>query len=296
MPRVSAIVPCYNGAHFLPDALDSALAQTFADYELLVIDDGSTDNTAEVAGDYSARHPGRVRYIHQENKGLAVARNTAIAAARGDLLALLDCDDLWMPERLAEGVRVMDACPEVGLLHADIVCIDADRRPLPPLSRDERFLSGRIFEHIYTRRAHVSCPTVLFRRECVEKVGGFDPELTRLGCEDRDLWLRIARHWPFAYIPRPMAQYRITPGSMSRNREKMMKAKMYVLEKHAGASLRGRMLRREALAGVYQEMAELSTGAGEPAEARRWWLKTLATCPWRRRYATLALKSFFSSR
>lgn len=297
MVRVSVIIPCYNGAQYLPDALDSALAQTFGDFELLIVDDGSTDDTAEVAGRYIARDRERVHYLHQPNCGLAVARNTAISHARGDLLALLDCDDIWTPERLAEGIALMDARPEVGLTHANIVYVDGEKRPIrEDLVRQEQYLSGRIFEHIYTRRAHLACPTVLFRRECVERVGGFDPELTRLGCEDRDLWLRIARKYDVAYLPKALAYYRVTAGSMSRNREKMLKARLYVLDKYGEPTMHSRYLRRQALAGIYQEMALLARGAGVPGEARGWWMKSLAACPWQRRFAAPALRGLLAAR
>lgn len=291
MPRISAIIPCYNGAHFLPDALESALAQTYSDCELIVVDDGSTDATGEVAARYCERYPGRVRYIRQENQGLAAARNAAIEQSGGELLALLDCDDLWLPERLAEGVRIMDADPKAGLVHANILRVDGDLKPIGVPDRSGEKLAGRIWREIYVRRAHISCPTALFRRSCLEETGLFDTALSRLGCEDRDLWFRIARGFEVAYIPRVLAHYRVTAASMSRNPEKMLRARMHVLDKYDDGTAAFRAMRREGFAAVCEEMAAQCRAAGNRAEARSWTWKGFRSCPLQKRFAVPALKS-----
>lgn len=289
MPRVSVLVPCYNCARHLPEAIESALAQTYDDFELILVDDGSRDETFEIIERYCAQYPDRIQAIRQENQGCAAARNTAIAHARGELFALLDSDDVWLPERLAVSVAEMDRRPQVGLVHSNIIRVDENGRRLGVPERDANILSGRIFEHLYTRRAHISCPTALFRRECVERVGAFDPELSRLGCEDRDLWLRIAREYDIHYIPQVLALYRTTSGSMSHQTDRMMRAREYVLKKYDDGSPHMRRLRREASAQIYMDWAWKVAAAGDKAGARAWWWRTLTACPFRWRFVRASL-------
>src|SRR5215468_6756734 len=135
-PRVSAIVPLYNGERYLAEALDSALAQTLPEVEVIVVDDGSTDGGGAMADAYAERHPARVRVVHQSNRGLCCARNAALAVARGEYLALLDADDVWLSHHLADSVARLDRDPGVALVHADIERIDADGNSL---GRSPRF-------------------------------------------------------------------------------------------------------------------------------------------------------------
>ena len=109
MSKVSILIPSYNNAHYLPQAIDSALNQTFQDFEIIIIDDGSTDNTREIVERYLKRAPDKIRYIYQDNQGLARARNTGLRHARGEYVALLDADDVWLPARLEETVKILDA-------------------------------------------------------------------------------------------------------------------------------------------------------------------------------------------
>ena len=171
MPRVSAIVPCYNTAKYLPAALDSVIAQTYGDWEIVLVDDGSTDNTPAIAAEYKQRLGDKLQYVRQENRGLPAARNTAIRSARGEFLAILDADDIWLPERLARGVALMDADPEVALLHSRVVFMDAEGRPMLYPSQDRRRLRGKIARQIYTREIHLPCPTVLIRASVLRSVG-----------------------------------------------------------------------------------------------------------------------------
>lgn len=256
MPKVSVIVPSYNNARFLPQALESALSQTYRDFEVIIIDDGSTDDTREVVERYLKRDPGRTRYIYQDNRGLACARNAGIREARGALIALLDADDQWLPERLEETVKVIGADASVGLVHANITRVDEDGTMLETPRRDPRVLSGDIFVHIFLRDAHIACPTVLFRRECCDRVGLFDENLARLGCEDRELWLRISRQYKIGYIDKVLALYRVNDKGMSRDKGKMMKARLYVIDKFCPAGGGRQKLRKKALAKVYRDLGD----------------------------------------
>ena len=126
MPLVSVIVPVYNGERFLRAALDSALAQTFQDIEIIVVDDGSKDSSGAIADEYAARNPGKFVVIHAQNGGVVPARNAGIAVARGRYLAMLDADDEWMPHHLAASVALLEKNSSVGLVHANIERINAE--------------------------------------------------------------------------------------------------------------------------------------------------------------------------
>jgi glycosyltransferase involved in cell wall biosynthesis len=284
-PRVSVLMPACNAARWLPAALDSALAQTFTDFEVLLVDDGSTDATGAVADAYAARDP-RVRVIHQANAGLPAARNVAIAAARGDLLALLDADDEWLPEHLAQAVAALDADPALGLVHADIQRIDAAGQPLarhgPPRWRGV----ADPFAALALRREHVSCPTAVFRRRCIDVVGAFDLQFTGLGCEDRDLWLRIVERFPVRYLDRVTARYRMHAGSMSSQRGRMAAARQRLLDK-LRCSARGAPLARHIAAMIDHDLAWELQQEGRYGAALCTQLRALARRPhtpllWRR--------------
>ena len=199
---------------------------------ILVSYDGFTDNTKDIVNTYIRKYPDKIRYIWQENKGLAIVRNTGIAQSKGEYIALLDADDKWLPNRLEEGVRLLDADPSIGLVHGHVTEIDINNKEIGTSIRNPQPLSGSIFENIFLRKADIVCPTVLFRRTCCEKVGMFDENLSRLGCEDRDLWLRIAQKYKIVYINKVLAYYRVSSQSMSKNIENMTKARLYVIDKY----------------------------------------------------------------
>ena len=290
-PLISVLMPVFNGADYIAEALDSALAQDFSDFEIIVVDDGSTDASAAIAKDRatSARVP--VRLIQQPNQGLPTARNTAIAAARGRLLALLDADDIWLPEHLRLAADEFARDPALGLVHANIEFIDAAGRALSVPHR--HWARQRdAFRALALRTEHVSCPTAVFTRQAIESVGVFDPAFTGLGCEDRDLWLRIIPSSPARYIDRVTARYRVHAGSMSARQGRMHRARLLLADKVA-ATEAGKPLMRSMHA-----MIESDIGL-ELAQANRRWpavaaqLKACCRQPalaviWRRLFRSLA--------
>lgn len=182
-PKVSVILPAYNQAPFLDDAIESLLKQTFEDWELIVVDDGSMDFTREVVFDYPDP---RIHYLYQENRGLPGARNAGIDAARGDYLAFLDADDFYHPQKLALQAARLDADPQIGLTYASRIGVDQDGRPVWML----RAPADVNLEHLVLGFPF-TINDLMVRREWVEKVGGFDPAF-RLHSEDRDWYLRLA--------------------------------------------------------------------------------------------------------
>ncbi|MGH9541796.1 MAG: glycosyltransferase family 2 protein [Terriglobales bacterium] len=277
MPRVSAIVPCYNTAKYLPAALDSVIAQTYGDWEIVLVDDGSTDNTPAIAAEYKKRLGDRLQYVRQENRGLSAARNTAIRSARGEFLAILDADDIWLPERLARGVALMDADAEVALLHSGVLFMDAAGQPLFHPRQDRRRLSGRIARQIYTREIHLPCPTVLIRASVLRSVGLFDEGMR--ATEDRDLWFRIASRHKVGYVDDVLAGYRVSAGSMSSDLDRMRSAQRAFARKHYRAGSVSWSEQRRAMAGIHHEMADAQRARGHGWRALGWRLRAAVDDP-----------------
>jgi glycosyltransferase involved in cell wall biosynthesis len=276
--KVSIIIPSYNCEKYLPVALESALQQTYQDFEIVIVDDGSRDTTRQIVDKYSKDSPDKIRYIYQDNQGLAVARNTGIKAAKGQLIALLDADDVWLPDRLQEGIRIMESDQNIGLVHANITRISEEGEIIGTPKRQKQFLTGSIFEHIFLRKADIPCPTVLFRKECCNRVGLFDPNLARLGCEDRDLWLRIAQKYKIVYVDKVLALYRMRSGSMSDNRQIMMEARCYVVDKFCPNGVNVR-LRKLALARIYRDLGDELLLVSDFDTAKKQYLQSLKYAP-----------------
>lgn len=250
MARVSIVVPAYNAERYVNGTLDSVLRQTFADWEVIFVDDGSTDRTPEIVASRWADFGHRLRYIRQDNRGLPAARNTAVRNSSAQYIALLDADDIWLEKRLERSVEALDRHPEAGLAHGPVYRIDADGKVCEnPWRPPVKYLSGDIARNIYTRRAHILCPTVTFRRHCLERAGMFDETLR--ATEDRDLWFRIAQHYPVVYVDEVLAYYRVTPTAMSQNPQRMRSAQMQFLAKYRAQC--GKMAEYEALARLRRE-------------------------------------------
>ena len=251
LPLVSVVIPAYNAATTLPATLDSVLAQTYPHVEIIVVDDGSRDGTPEVL----ARYAPRVRGIRQANGGLAAARNTGLAAAQGQFIALLDADDLCEPERIGAQVAFMAARPDVVLSGTEFSCFDdngvvagrfarqyysrlggaangaaaffgeaasvnvAPWLPQPsPAQVDMPVLVGDVYRHLALGN-FIHPPTVMFRRELVERVGVFNRAIPN--CCDWEWLVRAARAGKFAFVDRPLLRYRRSMSQMSGPRHKL---------------------------------------------------------------------------
>ncbi len=265
MPTVEIILPAFNAARFLPMALDSVVAQTFADWRILLVDDGSTDETAAIAAHYAERLGPKLLYIHQENRGLPAARNTAIRHAEAEFLALLDADDVWLPQRLEASLKLFADRPEIGLSYGLIEGIDSSGRVVGRFTGRKQHPEGWIAPLIYMRTMDLPCPTVTFRRVCVEQVGLFDETLR--ATEDRDLWVRIAQHFQVACVPEVIAQYRTSPQAMTTDPERMLKAQLQFVQKHFRSPGCGVRARRVALSWIYRQRAEALAKRGRLREA-----------------------------
>jgi glycosyltransferase involved in cell wall biosynthesis len=276
IPRVSIVIPTYNGLKFLPQTIASVMAQTFQNFELLLIDDGSSDGTAEWVAQVNQaqslqaesinttdhqidRQTGhQIRFFQQQRGGVSAARNLGIQNAVGEFVAFLDADDLWVPTKLAHQVDYLTQHPQVGLVHGWIALMD-----------EAGTLTGRVLSsrpedsslaHLLTKNS-VACQTVMVRRSCFEQAGVFDAKADTV--EDWDVWMRVAKFYPIAVLPEVLAHYRQVETSLSRSHERMAPIYEYVIEKNYAfcrdelirLGLDDRTLKAKSYASAYQCLA-----------------------------------------
>lgn len=290
MAAVTAIIPCYNHGRYLADAVESALAQTYVDVEVVVVNDGSTDDTSAVA----SRFEERIRYMEHANRGLCASRNRAIGETDGEYVAFLDADDRWHPEKLARQVPLLEADEEVGLVHTDGWTFTGETVGPPIMGGvDPTTISGRLFERLLLGNP-ILVPSVVVRRRCLEEVGPFDEALG--GCGDWDLWLRVCRRWKAAYVPEPLVYYRrhAEGTSMSDDDDYMLADSLRVLEKtFADPALPGpaRSLEGRAYAELYFVFGRTALSQGRRVEARTFFAKSLRARPLAVRPARYWLKT-----
>jgi glycosyltransferase involved in cell wall biosynthesis len=276
-PRVSVVIPAYNRAELVADAIESALAQTAPDLEVIVVDDGSTDATRDVVRAYVARAPGRVRYLWQPNQGVAAARNAGAAAARGRHVAFLDSDDLWNPEKLARQLPVLEADPALGWVSAYADVVDAGGRRL--LGRKPAQPPGSTLEELVVRGT-APPSTFLVRREALAQVGGFDPRAA--GMDELDLCLRMAqRGWRTVCLEEPLIRYRRHGGGLSANPMTIHRAYVQIYERLLRAPRNGvpRAAARRRLARSHYLLGLAHLRRREPIAALRHLGRALGRAP-----------------
>jgi glycosyltransferase involved in cell wall biosynthesis len=228
MVQVSIIIPTYNHAHYLPDALNSVLAQTFNDWEAIIVDDGSTDETRSVSQQFL--EDSRIHYVYQENQGLSAARNTGIRHAHGEYLSFLDADDALEPEFLQRCLEVLTTDGSLAGVYTYTFFIDQAGNVLPRIGNQS--IPANEFRRRILQGGFFPVHAALVRADVIREVDLFDPQLTSL--EDWDLWLRVSKRYPMEYVPEPLVRYRVYPGSMSTNAERMHTNRIRVLTKHFG--------------------------------------------------------------
>ncbi|MBE9188820.1 glycosyltransferase family 2 protein [Gloeocapsopsis crepidinum LEGE 06123] len=246
MPKVSVIIPAYNAMTFLPETLDSVFSQTFIDFEVIVVNDGSSDNIKQWASEITDL---RFKLVSQENQGLSGARNTGIALTQGEYVAFLDADDLWEPTKLEKQVKSLDENPEASLVYTWTTLINAKGKPLGKILAN--YIEGDVWQEL-TKHNIVECGSVaMVRRHCFETVGNFDRNLGSY-VEDWDMWLRIAARYPFKVIKEPLVYYRDHSNNVSKNWQGMEQSYCLVIEKNlAGVSSELQHLRKQSYGFVY---------------------------------------------
>jgi len=207
-PKVSVCIASYNHAQYLPECLDSILAQTYQDLEIIIVDDGSTDGSHQILLDYQRRFPDKIHYDRHPghiNRGISITGNLVIRRTRGEYLAWIGSDDVWCPDKLEHQVALLDNDPNLGLVYSPVHFIDGSGQKLPGLfgvdiSRDPDPVARMLDQ------CHVPAMAAVIRRECVENGELFDESLIY---SDWELWVRILAHWRLGFVDRPLAMYRV---------------------------------------------------------------------------------------
>jgi len=217
-PLVSVIIPTYNRSGFVVQAVQSVLDQTYSNVETIVVDDGSTDNTHEVLRKYQDR----ISYVYQERSERSKTRNEGFRHSRGNYIAFLDSDDIWLPTKIEEQVQILKEKAAVGVVYTNVQFIDEPGNQYDgELSWDEP-IRQVLYEDLMTHNVVTgTTSSAMIRRTCLEKVGLFDESMN--ACEDLDLYRRIARYWEFYKIDLPLVKFRVHPGSTQHNCTMMAK-------------------------------------------------------------------------
>ena len=226
-PTVSIIVPTKNRAEYFAQAIQSALHQTFEDFEIVVVDSASTDNTRTIVENFKDK---RIRYIRQdEDRGQSASRNEGVKHAKGEFVAFLDDDDLWFPAKLDKQLRKILKNPNVGLVSTGRISFKDGFNVIKVF---EPFVNGKSFFSVLRKNCVGNCSTVMVRKRCFEKVGGFDENLPCV--EDHDLWIRIAKKYQVDCLKEPLAWYRVHGKNVSFDSRRIIKAKQIMFRKYAG--------------------------------------------------------------
>lgn len=249
MPIISVIIPAYNAERTLKQTIESVLKQTFSDWELIVINDGSQDATLEIVSHIS---DARVKVFSYSNAGVSASRNRGIAKATGELIAFLDADDLWTPDKLETGFQALQANPQAAVAYSWTDYIDESGQFFRAGNHVTE--TGNVYAKLLLGNFLENGSNALVRKQALTEVGGFDESLS--GPEDWEIYLRLAERYEFVIVPSPQVLYRLSPHAASSNIEKMEKENLKVIERvfsRVPESLQ--FLKSQTLANLYNYLA-----------------------------------------
>lgn len=285
-PTVSVIIPTYNRANLVDKAIKSVLNQTYQDFEIIVIDDGSTDNTEEIIRGFKDK---RIKYIkkYKKNRGSPVARNIGIKIARGEYIAPLDSDDEWLPEKLDMQIKFFqDGPPELGVVYSHSCYMDESGKNINKL-HNLREVEGYIYEDLLGGNCVGSPSKLLIRKECFHQVGLFD-DLLRTQA-DWDMWIRIAKYYRFAFIKIPLVRYRLHSNQISKNLGVKFISANRILVKYANEL----EIRRRAHSKHYFYIGNRFCHMGKTKEGQRYLYKAISLYPFCISYYICIVGSLF---
>lgn len=273
MPKVSVVIPAYNALNYLPEALHSVQAQTFTDIEIIIVNDGSVDQTEEWV---LCQDDSQIRLISQENLGKSAARNRGIREAQGKYVAFLDADDLWEPTKLQKQVHCLDQHPEACLVYTWTALADEQGELTGRLVASKA--EGNVWLHLVQQNILGCGSTPLLRKDVFEVVGGFDEQLPL--AQDWEMWIRLAAHYPFRVIKEPLTRYRKHQGNTSANWQMMAQCQTQILAKAFAKHSKGMAhTRRKAYYSAYLFLGKLATRSQDHKQALRFWHQAIVSAP-----------------
>lgn len=250
MPKISVIVPVYNGEKTILETIQSIQAQTFSDFELIIINDGSTDGTLDVI---STVNDDRLKVFSYENGGLPVARNRGIRRCRGEFITFIDADDLWKPDKLELQLAALEKNPEAGVAYSWTAFIDENSKFL--FAWQPLYWEGNVYPELLIRNFISSGSNIMVKRKYIEAAGEFDPSLKSV--EDWDYYLRLAALCPFVLVPKYQILYRRSSQSMTSKVDVMENANLIVIERaFKAAPPELKSLKNKSLANAYRYLAK----------------------------------------
>jgi len=285
-PQVSVILPTYNRAHLIKRSIQSVLDQTFQDFEIIVVDDGSSDNTEEQVKSFNNQ---KIRYIrYNENKGAAFARNTGIKAAQGEYIAFQDSDDEWFPNKLRRQMEVFkNSSPAVGVVYTGSWRIRNDKRFYLPLFKGGQ-REGNIYKALFEDTI-IGMPTPAFivKKECFGRAGLFDERLYSL--IDWELWLRISKYYEFRYIDEPLVTLYGTQVSITTDLNSYIEARKLILKKHFKRAKKNRKMFAKCMFDIGARLCS----SGKTAQGIKYFLISFRVFPFNIRPLLIILISLF---
>lgn len=251
MPTISVVIPAYNAERTILETISSVQQQTFSDFEILVINDGSQDQTLELLN--TVADP-RLKVFSYNNGGLPVARNRGIAQAQGEFVTFLDADDVWTPDKLELQLAALQTHPEAGVAYSWTHFLDEQGESFH--TGTPVWYEGNVYADLLIWNFILSGSNPLIRKQAIDSVGEFDPTLR--SCEDWDFWLRLAARWFFVVVPKTQIFYRLSSSSMSSKVEVMEEAHLIVIERaFLSAPPELQPLKQQSLATIYRFLAHL---------------------------------------
>jgi glycosyltransferase involved in cell wall biosynthesis len=270
-PKVSVVIPAFNSARYIREAIESVFDQDYCDYEIIVIDDGSTDSTLNIVKSYSSR----INILTQDHKGPGAARNLGVHHAQGDYIAFLDSDDIWLYDKLRTQVAVLDAEPNLSFVCSEAFVFTDDDGVIDLWQKDPNVTES--FECLLENN-FITTLTVLMRRSCFKAVKGFDERL--LNAQDYDLWLRLTMNkYKFKYICKPLAKYRRHQMNNTRNTDQRVRSYELLLKKKDIWMHMPIFKKRKRLAGISYGFANTYLSNKQYSKAARFYLKSVLYHP-----------------
>jgi glycosyltransferase involved in cell wall biosynthesis len=284
-PLVSVVMPTYNRARLLSRAVNSVLDQTYPNFELIVVDDCSTDGTEGVMQGFQ---DDRIRYIrHEKNQGAPIARNTGIRAAKGKYIAFQDSDDVWLSTKLEKQVNAFNSAPsDLGVIYTSFWLISDYEKTLIPSSYLKQ-TEGKIHD-VLLKMNFVSLSSAVVKRECFEKVGMFE-NIPRF--QDWELWLRISQYYYFKHLREPLVKVYRQSDSISRNTDVLITARKYILSKYYNELSKNSKL----LSKHYSDIGIFLCSKGDIKEGRKYFFKAVSVNPFNAKLLLWTIASIFGS-